>query len=114
MKTNTNSDSELRNRTAQQGRGQLPRIDFAKRNANRQLPTDEVLSLLEKEAPLLLLMAQIVGKCQRSKMSNVSNRTFAQLAPRFVRLAPPLLSSPQGSHGTQRGLRGWVQRSNEQ
>ena len=42
--------------------GQLPRLDFAKRNANRQLTTDEVLNLLEQEAPLLFRMAQIVGK----------------------------------------------------
>ncbi|MGD0816201.1 MAG: hypothetical protein ABSA83_21625 [Verrucomicrobiota bacterium] len=41
---------------------QLPRVDFAKRNANRQLPTAEVLNLLENEAPLLLRMVQIVGK----------------------------------------------------
>jgi hypothetical protein len=42
--------------------GQLPRLDFAKRNVNRQLPADEVLNLLENEAPLLFHMAQIVGK----------------------------------------------------
>jgi hypothetical protein len=42
--------------------GQLPGIDFAKRKANRQLPTAEVLNLLENEAPLLFRMAQIVGK----------------------------------------------------
>jgi hypothetical protein len=40
----------------------LPRLDLAKRNPNRQLPTDEVLRKLENEAPLLLRMAQIVGK----------------------------------------------------
>jgi len=42
--------------------GKLQRLDFAKREANRQLPTPEVLNLLENEAPLLFRMAQIVGK----------------------------------------------------
>ena len=61
MKTQ-NLNSGLKNRIAQHGKGQQPRIDFAKRNTNRQLPTQEVLNLLENEAPLLLRMAQIVGK----------------------------------------------------
>jgi hypothetical protein len=61
MKTK-NSNSELKNRIAQHGKSQLPRIDFAKRNANRQLPTPEVLNLLEREAPLVFRLAQIVGK----------------------------------------------------
>jgi hypothetical protein len=42
--------------------GQMPKLDFAKRNANRQLTTDAVLNLLEQEAPLLFRMAQIVGQ----------------------------------------------------
>ena len=50
MKKNTNSDSRLQNRTAQRmegGKDKLPRLDFARRDANRQLPADEVLNLLE-------------------------------------------------------------------
>ena len=41
--------------------GQLQRLDFQKREANRRLPTTEVLNLLEREAPLLFRLAQIVG-----------------------------------------------------
>jgi hypothetical protein len=41
--------------------GQLQRLDFQKRETNRRLPTSEVLNLLEREAPLLFRLAQIVG-----------------------------------------------------
>ena len=66
MKTTTIQNSELKSRTAQHKgigeRGQFPRLDRAKRNANRQLPTSDVLNLLQQEAPLLFRMARIVGK----------------------------------------------------
>lgn len=62
MKTNTKLNSELKSRSAQHGQNKLPKLDFAKRRVNRQLPAEEVLNLLDNEAPLLCRMAQIVGK----------------------------------------------------
>jgi hypothetical protein len=61
MKSNTNSKSDLKNRIAHSVK-QLLKIDFAKRQSNRRLPTGELLNLLEQEAPLLCRMAQLVGK----------------------------------------------------
>jgi hypothetical protein len=43
-------------------RAPLPRIDFARRQANRQLPTDQLLSLLRTEAPRFYDLAEVVGK----------------------------------------------------
>lgn len=40
----------------------LPRIDFARRQANRELPTDQLLSLLRTEAPRFYELAEVVGK----------------------------------------------------
>ena len=39
-----------------------PRIDFAQREANRELPTQTLLALLQTEAPRFYELAQIVGK----------------------------------------------------
>ena len=39
-----------------------PRIDFAKRDANRQLPTAQLLALLRSEAPTLYGLAEVVGQ----------------------------------------------------
>jgi hypothetical protein len=66
MKTNTNtdSDSRLKNRTAQSSGQKTPlqRIDFKRRFANRGLPTEKVLDLLFHETPSLFELAQVVGK----------------------------------------------------
>ena len=62
MKTKTNKDSELKNRTAQLGGDELPKIDFAKRTENRGLPTDSLLNLIRREAPQFWDMAEVVGK----------------------------------------------------
>jgi hypothetical protein len=65
MKTKTkNSDSRLKNRTAQSGsqKTQLQRIDFKARFANRRLPVEKVLDLLFHETPRLFELAQVVGK----------------------------------------------------
>lgn len=43
-------------------RSLLPRIDFARRQANRELPTDQLLSLLRTEAPRFYDLAEVVGK----------------------------------------------------
>ena len=75
MKTKSNkiknTESGLQNRIAQhepektnqntataQGAG----IDFKRRHANRALPTNSVLALLEKEAPRFFEIAEVVGK----------------------------------------------------
>jgi hypothetical protein len=39
-----------------------PRIDYARRDANRQLATRELLALLQTEAPKFYELAQVVGK----------------------------------------------------
>ena len=62
MKTNTNSDSELKNRTAQRIQDNLPRIDFARRHRNRGLPTESLLRLIRREAPDFWELAEVVGK----------------------------------------------------
>lgn len=40
----------------------LPPINFARRRANRQLPTERVLALLQSEAPNFFALAEVVGK----------------------------------------------------
>jgi hypothetical protein len=65
MKTkNTNSNSELKNRTAQQleNKPAALKIDFAKRHHNRYLPIERVLELLHKETPHFWEMAEVIGK----------------------------------------------------
>jgi hypothetical protein len=62
MKTNTNSDSRLQNRTAQRNSEQLPKIDFQQRFYNRGLSTEKVLDLLYHETPRLWELAEVVGK----------------------------------------------------
>jgi len=41
---------------------QLPRIDFARREVNRSLPTEQLLSLLRTEAPRFYDLAEVVGR----------------------------------------------------
>jgi hypothetical protein len=65
MKTNTNSDSRLQNRTAQRNQTQLHRIDFRQRFFNRGLPTDKVLDMLYHETPRFWELCQVVGKPRR-------------------------------------------------
>ena len=40
----------------------LPPINFARRRANRQLPTERVIALLQREAPSFFDVAEVVGK----------------------------------------------------
>ena len=62
MKTNQHSDSELKNRTAQRIGDKLQRIDFARRNKNRGLPTQSLLNLIRREAPEFWELAEVVGR----------------------------------------------------
>ena len=64
MKTNTNSvsDSELQNRTAQRSGNKLQRIDFNRRHRNRALRTESLLHLIRREAPEFWELAEVVGK----------------------------------------------------
>ena len=80
MKTHTNSDPELKGLPVQSSKSVVgtgtsstntsssrttdtrPRIDMAKRTANRQLATRDLLALLRSEAPSLYEIAQVVGK----------------------------------------------------
>ena len=43
-------------------RPKLPQINFARRRANRELTTERVIQLLQKEAPKFFDLAQVVGK----------------------------------------------------
>ena len=45
-----------------QERPALPPINFARRRANRELSTESVLALLQKEAPSFFSLAEVVGK----------------------------------------------------
>jgi hypothetical protein len=66
MKTKKNSDSnsELKNRTAQhiENKTALLKIDFAARRYNRRLPTERVVRLLQTRAPRFWELAEVVGK----------------------------------------------------
>jgi hypothetical protein len=64
MKTHTNSvsDSELQNRTAQRSGSKLQRIDFARRHRNRALRTESLLHLIRREAPEFWDLAEVVGR----------------------------------------------------
>jgi hypothetical protein len=43
-------------------RPKLPPINFARRRANRELTTERVIALLQKEAPNFFALAEVVGK----------------------------------------------------
>src|SRR5580658_3186678 len=75
MKTNTNSDSRLQNRTAQRN-SELHRIDFRQRFFNRGLSTAKVLDMLYHETPRFWELCQVVGKWVWIE--------FAQKQPRYV------------------------------
>ena len=71
MKTkHTNPETGLPNRPEQLRTEQktssvkpnAPRIDFARRRANRQLGTQDLLALLRSEAPRFYELAEVVGK----------------------------------------------------
>ncbi|HEV2693403.1 MAG TPA: hypothetical protein VG347_10955 [Verrucomicrobiae bacterium] len=66
MKTNTqNQVSELKNRPEQlstASKTQLPKLDFALRQRNRQMPTKNLLQLLQTEAPEFRRVAHVVGQ----------------------------------------------------
>jgi hypothetical protein len=42
--------------------GTVPPLDFAKRQANRQLPTEQLIALLRTEAPRFFEIAEVVGQ----------------------------------------------------
>jgi hypothetical protein len=81
MKTKTNSTNTQKTVTQNEGLGSesdkqflpsdsktptpkpnAPRIDFARRRANRQLGTQDLLALLRTEAPRFYELAEVVGK----------------------------------------------------
>ena len=77
MKTHTNQNDQLKGLPVQSSKSVVgtesshtsssrtdtrPRIDMAKRTANRQLATRDLLALLRSEAPSLYEVAQVVGK----------------------------------------------------
>ena len=57
------SESDRQSREQETDAGaERPRIDYAKRQANRQLPTKDLLTLLRTQAPSLYDLAEVVGK----------------------------------------------------
>jgi hypothetical protein len=71
MKTNRkNTKSELQARPEQQQstkqaapeQNQVVRVDFAKRQENRQLPTEHVIALLKSTLPIAYERAEVVGQ----------------------------------------------------
>ena len=62
MKTNTNSNSELKSRSEQLSTPKLARINFARRRMNRSLDTLHLLNLLRSRAPEFFGIAEVVGK----------------------------------------------------
>ena len=76
MKTHNNPESELKGLPVQSSKSVVgtktpgtnntrtearPRIDFAQRQANRQLGTQDLLALLRTEAPRFYELAEVVG-----------------------------------------------------
>jgi hypothetical protein len=62
MKTNTKSNSELKNRPEQLSRPRLARINFYRRKVNRSLDTQTFLAVLRGRAPRFFELAEVVGK----------------------------------------------------
>ena len=68
MKTNTqNQNSGLKSRPEQLSTGRrstdnFPKLDFKLRHQNRQLPTKNLLELLQAEAPEFRRIAHVVGQ----------------------------------------------------
>ena len=60
-KHNKNTESELKNRIAQQST-QLPQIDFARRRHNRGLSVESLLNLIRTESPDFWNGVEVVGK----------------------------------------------------
>jgi hypothetical protein len=63
MKTNTNKNQKkAQSRPEQLSTGNRPKIDFARRVANRSLDTEKLLALLRSETPNFFEIAEVVGK----------------------------------------------------
>ena len=64
--SNTNEKTGGLNRSEQvgsrAGKPELAQINLSRRRANRELPTEKVLSLLQKETPRFFELAEVVGK----------------------------------------------------
>ena len=64
MKTNTNHESKsgLKNRPEPFSTANPTRIDFIRRRANRSLDTENLLALLQNNAPGFFELAEVVGR----------------------------------------------------
>jgi hypothetical protein len=63
MKTNAkNQKLGLKSRPEQVSTGNRPKIDLARRMANRSLKTEKLLALLRNETPRFFEIAEVVGK----------------------------------------------------
>jgi hypothetical protein len=61
MKTNINSEADLKNRIAQHSK-QLPKIDFNRRRLNRGLSVVSLLSVIRRESAEFWNGVEVVGK----------------------------------------------------
>ena len=61
MKNRQTKQTEATTKTTPD-RPQAPRINFARRNKNRQLPIESVIALIKQEAPKFFQLAEVVGK----------------------------------------------------
>ena len=61
----------------------LPPIDMARRRVNRELPAEKVVQLLEKEAPGLFNMAEVIGKWVWIQFREKQPRTVTALLAEF-------------------------------
>jgi hypothetical protein len=69
MKTKTQKNSELQNRTAQGSENnaavakpEYPKLDWNRRNQNRTLPMEALLQRIQEEAPNFWNVVEVVGK----------------------------------------------------
>ena len=82
----TKSDPGLRVRSSNHQsaeRPPLPPIDMARRRANRELPAERVIQLLEKEAPGMFNMAEVVGKWVWIQFREKQPRTVTAVLAEF-------------------------------
>jgi hypothetical protein len=83
VKTFTNSDSGLQNRTAQRSGDRLQRLDFARRNRNRGLRTESRLTLIRRDEPEFWELAEVVSRWDWIQFDNRQPRQITATLSEF-------------------------------
>ena len=73
----------------------LPPINLARRRANRELSTERVIALLQKEAPGFLDIAEVVGKWVWVQFKDKQPREVTVFSPSLVSTG-----TTSGRHGS--------------